>query len=386
MTRLAGLSWAEVCTRRLDRHQLISPRRGGSPADAVAAMCGAHAQMPSAAELSIGLRCGGVSRADVRAALWTQHSLVRTFGPRGTVHLLAAADLPMWTGALAAVPQRSGFPADVRLTLDQVEDIVAVIGRVLDGARLTVDEMTAAIVAALGPWAGDLVMPAFNGLWPRWRQAIQTAAYRGVLCFGPSQGRNVTFTSPARWLPGFQPADPETALADLLRRYLHAYGPATSQHFAQWLNAPRSWASALFDSLGDRLESVEVEGTPGWVTAGDSEGGTVTDLPRVRLLPYFDPYVVGGQPRSLLFPGRAAEGALSGGQAGTLPVLLVDGTVAGVWHHRVSGRLVDITVEPFGDLDAQQRRELADQVARIGDILEGSAQLSIGTVAVGAHA
>lgn len=349
-------------------------------------MCGAHAQLPSAAELSIGLRCQGVSRADVRGALWTQHSLIRTFGPRGTVHLLAAADLPMWTGALAAVPQRSGQPADVRLRADQVDDIVAAIGRALDGARLTVDELTAAIVGALGSWAGDLVMPAFNGLWPRWRQAIQTAAYRGVLCFGPSQGRNVTFTNPARWVPGFQPADPDTALADLVDRYLHAYGPATPQHFAQWLNAPRTWASALFDSLGSRLESVHVDGLPAWVSAGDTQGGTVAALPQILLLPYFDPYVVGGQPRTLLFAGRAAEQALSGGQAGTLPVLLIDGTVAGVWHHRASGRLIDITVESFLPLDGQQRRELDEQAARIGDILEGSARVRIGSVEVGPHA
>ena len=58
----------------------------------------------------------------------------------------------------------------------------------------------------------------------------------------------------------------------------------------------------------------------------------------VRLLPYFDAYVVGCQPRELLFPGRAAERALAGGQAGNYQVLLIDGVVAGVWHQRRSGR------------------------------------------------
>ena len=73
----------------------------------------------------------------------------------------------------------------------------------------------------------------------------------------------------------------------------------------------------------------------------------------VRLLPYFDAYTLGWQPRELLFPGRAAKRALTpAGQAGNFPVLLIDGTVAGVWHLRRSGRKLDITVEPFDQLSA----------------------------------
>ncbi len=44
------------------------------------------------------------------------------------------------------------------------------------------------------------------------------------------------------------------------------------------------------------------------------------------LLPYFDAYVVAGQPRDRLYPGPAAARALTpSGQAGNYPVLLVDG-------------------------------------------------------------
>jgi hypothetical protein len=70
--------------------------RNGSLAAAAATMCGAHAQVLSAAELSIGLRVAGATRSDVRAALCSERSLVKTFGPRGTVHLLPAGDLALW--------------------------------------------------------------------------------------------------------------------------------------------------------------------------------------------------------------------------------------------------------------------------------------------------
>jgi hypothetical protein len=56
---------------------------------------GAHAQVLSAAELSIERRIAGAVRTDVRRAMWEERSLVKTFGPRGTTHLLPAADLPM---------------------------------------------------------------------------------------------------------------------------------------------------------------------------------------------------------------------------------------------------------------------------------------------------
>lgn len=67
-------------------------------------------------------------------------------------------------------------------------------------------------------------------------------------------------------------------------------------------------------------------------------------------------------------------------------MLLIDGTVGGVWHHRRSGQQLDITVEPFGQLAAKQRRELDDQVERFGEFLSGTPRLTIGMVTVGGHA
>jgi Winged helix DNA-binding domain len=311
---MTSMTWTDVCARRLGRHFLAEPS-GGDPADVAAAMCGAHAQVITAAELSIGLRLPGGTRADVRDALWVRRSLVKTRGPRGTVHLLPTSDLPMWMGALSALPVANNpYPDDVRLTPDQTEEVLA------------------AMAAAL---------------------------------------------------PGFEPAPPEKALAEMLRRYLHAYGPATPAHFAQWLSAPRTWAISQFD--GEKLERVEVEGTSAWVLTGDT-AAPATGPQGVRLLPYFDAYVVGCHPRELLFPGRAAERALAGGQGGNYPVLLINGVVAGVWHLRRAGRKLDITVEPLGRLSAAHRRALHDQVARIGEFLEGTPKLTIGPVTVGGHA
>ncbi len=70
------------------RHALTEPATDLGPGDIAAVLCRAHAQVLSAAELSIGRRIAGVTRADVQRALWEDRTLAKTFGPRGTVHLL----------------------------------------------------------------------------------------------------------------------------------------------------------------------------------------------------------------------------------------------------------------------------------------------------------
>src|ERR1700755_1780962 len=105
------MAWAQACGRRLRRHGLTASWTPDGPAAAAAAMCGAHAQVLTAAEVSIGLRTPARTRTDVRNALWSDHTLIKTFGPRGTIHLLPAADLAMWCGALSALTGGRPAPA-----------------------------------------------------------------------------------------------------------------------------------------------------------------------------------------------------------------------------------------------------------------------------------
>ncbi|MGH3761687.1 winged helix DNA-binding domain-containing protein [Actinophytocola sp.] len=373
---MTALTWPRVCARRLARHGLAAPLTG-TPADVVAAVAGTHAQVMSAAELAIGLRLDGVTRTDVRHALWTERSLIKTFGPRGTVHLLPTRDLPMWLAVLSGVPWRDPMPDGIRMTAEQTEAVLAAISAALADAELTVDELTEAIVATVGSWAGDPVMEAFGGTWPRWRQVTHLAAARGALCFGGNRGRKVTYTNPRRWLPDLTP--PRDATAEVLRRYLHAFGPSTPDRFANWVGAPTAWARRVFADAA--LERVEVDGEAAWVSEGDT--GAPAEPPRgLRLLPYFDAYAYSvGNDKARLYPGVAAERA-----AGNRQVLLVDGVVGGIWHQRRSGRRIEITVEPFGRLPKARLRELDEQADRVGAILEGGPELTLGVVPVGGHA
>ena len=138
------------------------------------------------------------------------------------MHLLANSDLGLFGDALSRVPAQGGLGSSLGMTAERTDAVVAAIADALDDGPLTIDELGTAIVDRAGAWAGELVLPAFQGMWPRWRLALATAAHRGALCFGPNRGTSQTYT-PSRRL--FEPV-PDADVA-LLQRYLHSYGPAT---------------------------------------------------------------------------------------------------------------------------------------------------------------
>ena len=96
-TPAAALTWPGVTARRMARHALAEPATDLSPAGIARVLCGAHGQVLSAAELSIGRRIAGATRADVRRALWEDRTLVKTFGPRGTIHPVSYTHLTLPT-------------------------------------------------------------------------------------------------------------------------------------------------------------------------------------------------------------------------------------------------------------------------------------------------
>ena len=390
MTDGPTLGWSGVRARRLVRHHLVRPPSGASVVDAVRAMGGAHAQIFSAAELSIGIRTPGSTRDDVQRALWQDRTLVKARGPRGTIHLLPADDFGWWVTALAAVPGGIKQAVDIRLDDEQHHAVLEAVRAAVADAELTLDELSDAVIGATGDWAGDPVLPMFGGGAPRWRQVLVAREANGLVCFGPDRGRNVTYTSPARWVPGFRPdPDPAHALARLVGTYLHAYGPASADDLARWLAAPAPWATSLVGRLHEQgaIEPVRLAGdaaTTRWVAAGDAVAGGRPS--GVHLLPHFDAYGVGSQPRDRVFPGVATERALARGQAGNFAVVVVGGTVQGIWHHRRRGRRSTITVELFEPLGPSRRSELERAVERIGTFLDIRPELVLGPVEVGAHA
>ncbi len=384
---MRSLTWAQVWGRRLARHALLEPEPKERLVEVVRTVCGIHAQVMSAAELAIGVRVADVTRQEVRAELWQRRSLVKTYGLRGTVHLFPADEAPLWMAALSATPQPSEARrlATMGLAVAQREAIVTAIGEALSGRCLTREELGMEVARRVGAWTTEAVSPAFGGQWPRWLVTLGAAATAGLLCFGPNQGNKVTFVRPDQWLSGWEVVDREVALHEIFRRYLSTYGPATHRDFAQWFGIPSEAALTLTRKLADELEEVEVEGYRAWTLASEATDSWQSVQGVVQLLPHFDCYPIGCHPRDRLVPAAWTQRALTRGAIGNLPLLLIDGVVAGLWQQRLKGQRLEIQVEPFQSLSAQQHQRLEVAAKRIGEIMEAKSVLSLGAIDAHPH-
>jgi hypothetical protein len=337
-----------------------------------------------AAELSIGIRVDGIARLDVQSALWESRSLVKTYGIRGTVHLFPTRELPLW---LAALRRRVEVNEEKRLarfglSRSRIDALVSAIGQALNGAQLTTRQLGDEVARRVGAWAIQTTVPAFGGAFPAWRLALGWAAATGRLCFGPNAGTEATYVRPDQWLGQLSEVDPEKALAEVFRRYLRAYGPVSVKDFAQWFYLPGRDARELAASLKDELVEVDVEGYRAVLLASDVSMPVVSPTDSVHLLPHFDCYVRG------LFPRECVVGewsARTAGGTGTVPLLLVEGRIGGVWKQQVQRGRLEVRVEPFRPLTPMQRDALEREVTRLGEFLTLPASCTLGSVDVRPH-
>ena len=179
---------------------------------------------------------------------------------------------------------------------------------------------------------------------------------KGVLCVVPTADGKERYVLLDDWVPPADPAPPDEAAAELVRRYLAAFGPATPADFARWSGLGAPAARAAWDSVAAELAEV-ADG--GWVLQADAErvaqdAGQPVPL---RLLGGFDTLVLGYADRSLLVPAdRAADVNAGGGLI--RPTVLSDGEVVGTWSVRAG-------VDEFRRLSAEERAGLDSELADV---------------------
>ncbi len=192
---------------------------------------------------------------------------------------------------------------------------------------------------------------------------LKPAAFRGQLCFAQSEGQRVRFTHPGAVELWSGPR----ALREVARRYLAAYGPATRQDFAAWWGESAAQAESLLGEL-DTVE-VEVDGTRALLLARDVGSALeARSSGAVRLLPAFDPYVIGASRRGGLFP-VAHKPRIYRGQGWVSATLLVDGRIEGLWRQEKKGRKLVLTVEPFGRPSRLVRAGVSAEAERLAAFL-----------------
>ena len=313
------------------------------------------------AELEAWARCDAAGAGAVGRALWEDRCLLRTWCMRGTLHVLTPEQYATYVAAF----DRSVTGAWLRafeLTQADLDRMVDAIAGSLDGEPLTRRELADAVGARLGASWGDR-------LRSNWGELLKPAARRGLLVNGPGRGAEVTFVRPDRWAGPLPGVEPDEARRAQLRAYLGSYGPASTTDYARWLGVRLvTPINRLFASMASELADVVVAGRRLTALHDDLDELAATsegeELP-LRLLPAFDPFLLGHADRDHLAP--ADRRPLIYRTAGWVsPTVLARGAIVGTWEHAPEGARLAVRVTLFeGPPGRAERLALEAEAARL---------------------
>ncbi|HKA69104.1 MAG TPA: winged helix DNA-binding domain-containing protein [Actinomycetes bacterium] len=325
-----GVRLARAAAQLLHR-----PDRTPRVADLVHRLLAIQAQDITAARLALRARARGRTAADVDAAI-SDRSIVRTWGPRGTLHLIATTDVGWLTGLFG--PRRVSNPLR-RLAQEGVSgtapELVEAVGHALSGqGPLTKSELGTRLAAAGLPARGQGIV-----------HLAALGAFHGLVVLGPDRAGKPTYVHATDWLGTAVALRPnlDSALAELARRYLRTRGPAEPADLAAWSGLPLRDAAAGWAAIGSELVEVTHHGRTLYRLRGSAPTTTAAGAAAeaVRLLPAFDEYLLGWRSRDLVLRASHARAVHPGG--GIIhPTVISAGWVVGTW--RLPGGKPAVTV------------------------------------------
>ena len=278
-----------------------------------AAWAGLTDSVPRAALLSIHARVEGTQPGS-----WEDPSLVQVWGPRFSVYVVPARDRGVFT--LGRLPDDSRRRA-------RAEDMAARVHAYLAGRRVKDNDVQKTL--GIG-------------------NAIKYAAPTGTLLIRWDGAR-----APEVWTVPPPEVEPSEARRELARRYLHVFGPATPQTFADWAGVKEEAARATFDALNRSLTPVRTPIGDAWILARDEPGFREPPGPpaAARLLPSGDAYYLyWGAGRELLIADAELRAELWTSRVWPGAVL-VAGEIVGTWRRAQA----NLSVQPWRWLTRAER-------------------------------
>ncbi|HEX2350142.1 MAG TPA: winged helix DNA-binding domain-containing protein [Ktedonobacterales bacterium] len=352
----------DITERRLLRQRLIRPDLA-TPAEVVRWFGAVQAQELPGANYAVACRmfdrAPAVTEQVIEQAI-ADRSIVRTWPMRGTLHFIPAADAQWMLRLLARRTNQKAASIYRRVGLSDADFARAgeALASALRGGKLmTRKNLYATLEAADLATAGDQRGGHLLGYWAR----------EGLICLGPRQGKQPTFTLLDEWVPNARQLSDDEALATLARRYYRSHGPATERDFAWWSGLTLTEARRGIALAGADLTRMVIEGQPYWEGAAPLPPAETSagHGARVLLLPQYDEYTVAYRDRSAaLHPTFPADPFLILG-----PVLVVDGQVVGTWKRALAKDAVTLTITHYAPLNAAQRAGLTHAAERYGRYL-----------------
>jgi hypothetical protein len=352
---------------RLARRHFLAPTGSRPIADVAAALVGLHATDPATPYLSLWARTPEFAVADLEQELYQKRAVVRHLAMRRTLWLVNGDDLAMIQSAFSdrvATNERRRLAADVHKAGvasdgDQWLELActAVVRHLGDNEPASSTELRAALPELAGTYD-----PAPGKRWggpvPVAPRVLTLLSARGDIVRGPNDGSWTTsrprWTTTAAWLGRpFEVPPPQAAQAELIRRWLRTFGPATAADIKWWFGITLTAARKTLADIG--AVKVDLHGSDGYALPDDLEPEPAV-APWDALLPGLDVTTMGWFERDWYLGEHRAQVFDRNGNAG--PTAWWNGRVVGGWYQDDSARVqLQLTEDPGGDgRRALQRR------------------------------
>jgi hypothetical protein len=368
---------AERRARLVRRHRLAPADRATDPLTVARSLVCLHATDAVSVFLSIHARSDGLAPADVERALYDERSLVRMLAMRRTLWAVPRELVPVVfaaaTKAVAATQRKrlEGFIRDSGVSTRPNAWLTRASNAAFAAVAARGEAMTREVVADVPLLATKLRFGA--GRWVTEQSAgarvLPQLAREGRLVRGRPRGSWISpqfrWVTTEDWLGGpIEELDVAAAQAELLRRWLAAFAPATDTDIRWWTGwTARETRAAL--AAVPHVE-VDLDGATGYVLADDLEP-TPPAEPTAALLPTLDPTTMGWKERDWYLGEHAGILFDTNGNAG--PTVWWDGRVVGGWSQRRSGEIVYRLLEDVGAAAvAAVETEAARIDAWLGDV------------------
>ena len=375
-----SVTWNQVAAFRVSRHHLSERAPTKSLISVVGDITGAQAQLLSAAQTSLWSRVRDLRIAHIEEAL-SERSLVKASCMRRTLFLVPSRQLAIFVRGSARRAEKEIRWARGKGVSDRVIDAA------IDAALGTLDQPLTRLEIAerVSRTLGVQMQAIHGGGWGSRRKVaavpvgeltypvvdlLHLAAARGVVCYGPNRGNEPTFVRADAWIPHWQDLPVEQAEGMLLRRYLRAFGPATATDFASWTGISLTEAREIWAREEADIAPVNVEGWTAAVLREDLDelAHAEFERPLVRLLPYFDSFLLGHKEREHLV-AMNHQPKVYRAQGWIAPVVLVDGRAAAVWEHAREGNRLRVKVAKFGSMSRHITDGIREEAQDLGRFL-----------------
>ena len=330
----------EIALLRLAAQWLAGP---GAPSvgEAVRRLGALQGQDYPGAVTSVALRTASRSRADVVAAL-DAGTIVRSWPMRGTLHVLAAEDLPwmlelLGHRALSGLARRWGQLGLTEADGERAREIVT--AALAGGGRMRRSDLLAAIEA------GGVATTGQRGYHLLW-----FVAQTGTLCLGPTDDSGEQlFVLLHDWVRAPRRLARDEALAELARRFFLGHGPATVQDLARWAGIPLGAARTGLAAARGCLAVLDVDGVEHLLDPATPErlAACRAEAEGLFLLPGFDEFVLGYRHRTTILAPEFGDRIVPGNNGMFRPTVVLGGRVVGTWQWTGRGANRTVTATPF---------------------------------------